>query len=231
MHTEHQTEQTVTATEMPPVIDSGESKPSKRGGRRPGAGRKQNLAKRLLKGFSHGAIAEAVATVDCGAVIVGLLRSKREKMRLETLAFIRDTLIGRPSQNVSLSGGVVHAHTVWRPLASLTDEEVKLLDTITNKLTAPVSNASPNAPQNQTESKPAIEVVGLDVERRITRQEVVESRERAQHPERVVQVSAGDGEVVLESQEREPRSIMDALTKPTREPMQIGESFGGWRRE
>jgi len=48
------------------------------GGKRPGAGRKPNLAKRLLKGFSREAIAEAVANIDCGAVVVGLLKSKRE---------------------------------------------------------------------------------------------------------------------------------------------------------
>lgn len=59
------------------VNQSVESK-SKRGGRRPGAGRKPNLA-RLLKGFSREAIAEAVANVDVGAVVTSLLKSKREK--------------------------------------------------------------------------------------------------------------------------------------------------------
>lgn len=136
---------------------TAESKQSNRGGRRPGAGRKPNLARLLLRGFSRDAIAEAVANVDCGAVITGLLRSKREKIRLETLAFVRDTVIGRPAQNLNLSGGVLHAHTVWRPLASLSDDEVKLLDTITRKLTAPGPNSLPNAPGNQTESTPAIE--------------------------------------------------------------------------
>jgi hypothetical protein len=157
MHTEQQTEQTVSAPEIAPDSLTGESKRSNRGGRRPGAGRKPNLAKRLLKGLSHGAIAEAVATVDCGAVIVGLLKSKREKMRLETLAFIRDTLVGRPAQNVNLSGGVMHAHTVWRPLSSLTDDEIALLDAITKKLGTPVSNALPDAPQNQIGIKKSIE--------------------------------------------------------------------------
>jgi hypothetical protein len=98
-----------------PQADSGESKPSKRGGKRPGAGRKPNLAKRLLKGFSCESIAEAVSGIDCGAAIAGLLKSKREKMRLEALVYVRDTLLGRPAQNVQLSGGVLHAHTVWRP--------------------------------------------------------------------------------------------------------------------
>jgi hypothetical protein len=151
MQTETQT-QPVTAPENAVLGESGESK-SKRGGRRPGAGRKPNLAKRLLKGFSREAIAEAVATVDVGAVVTSLLKSKREKTKLETLIFLRDTMIGRPSQNLNLSGGLVHAHTTWRPLASLSDEEVQTLDAITKKLTGPT--ASQDAHQNQTESKPA----------------------------------------------------------------------------
>lgn len=141
-----------------PQADSTESRPSRHGGRRPGAGRKPNLAKHLLRGFSRDALAEAAAGVDCGAIVVGLLRSKKERTRLETLAFLRDTIIGRPAQNVSISGGMVHAHTVWRPLASLSDEEVKLLDTITKKLTGPASKALPDTHGNQPESTPAIEV-------------------------------------------------------------------------
>ncbi|HEX8880109.1 MAG TPA: hypothetical protein VF749_08780 [Candidatus Acidoferrum sp.] len=60
-------------------------------------------------------------------VVTSLLKSKREKARLETLIFVRDTLIGRPAQNVQVSGGMLHAHTVWRPLADLTDEEMAQL--------------------------------------------------------------------------------------------------------
>jgi len=56
---------------------------------------------------------------------------------------------------VSLSGGLIHAHTDWRPLAQLSDEEVELLDSITKKLTTPV-NAAQDGPQNQVESKTAI---------------------------------------------------------------------------
>ena len=42
-----------------------------------------NPAKRLLKGLSRDATAEAVAEVNCGVVIVGLLKSKKERRRLE----------------------------------------------------------------------------------------------------------------------------------------------------
>jgi hypothetical protein len=152
-----QTEEHRTTPDIEPLGESGESK-SKRGGKRAGAGRKPNLAKRLLKGFSREAIAEAVANVDVGAVVTSLLKSKREKTKLETLIFLRDTMIGRPAQNVQLSGGVLHAHTVWRPLSALNDEEIALLDKLTKKLSAPASDTSPDAPQNQIESNRAIEV-------------------------------------------------------------------------
>jgi len=156
--------QAIPEPEIAPQDESDESK-AKRGGKRAGAGRKPNLAKHLLKGFSREAILQAVENVDIGAIVVGLLKSKREKTRLETLIFYRDTFIGRPAQNVQLSGGVLHAHTVWRPLASLSDEEVQLLDGITKKLTAPaVSNASPDAPHNQIESNTAIEAEVVESE-------------------------------------------------------------------
>jgi hypothetical protein len=107
MHAEEQ-KQATTAPENAPQADSDESK-SKRGGKRRGAGRKPNLAKRLLKGFTRDVIALAVQEVDVGAVIVSLLKSKRERTRLETLVFVRDTLHGRPAQNVQLSGSMLHA--------------------------------------------------------------------------------------------------------------------------
>src|SRR5262249_46185345 len=67
----------------------------------------------------------------------------------------------RPSRRARSSSNAVAlraATKFWN--CDLTDEEVRLLDTITKKLTAPVSNASPDALQNQIESKPAIEADG-----------------------------------------------------------------------
>jgi hypothetical protein len=142
--------------ENPVARQSDESKPG-RGGKRPGAGRKPNLANRLLKGFTRDAIALAVEDLDVKTVIIGLLKSKSDRTRLETLAFLRDTLHGRPAQSVSFSGGLIHAHTNWRPLENLTDEEFLLLDSITKKLnpSADLSDASQDGSQNQIESKPA----------------------------------------------------------------------------
>jgi hypothetical protein len=100
----------ITTPENALLGESDESK-SKRGGKRAGAGRKPNLAKRLLKGISREAIAEAVATVDVGGIIIGLLKSRRERTRIETLVFVWDRLYGRPAQNVQLSG----AKRLWEP--------------------------------------------------------------------------------------------------------------------
>lgn len=129
-----------------------ESKQSKRGGKRPGAGRKPNLAKHLLKGVSPEALREAMSTIDVGAVVLSLLRSRREKTKLETLIFVWDRLYGRPAQNVNVAGAMIHGHA-WRPLASLTDAEVAQLDMITRKLTASTIN-SQEVPQNQSSIKP-----------------------------------------------------------------------------
>jgi len=151
MQAETQTE-AILAPENTVLGESDESK-SNRGGRRAGRPQAQSgeaSTQRLL------ASGNSPSGCDIGAIVVGLLRSKREKTRLETLVFYRDTFIGRPAQNVSLSGGLVHAHMAWGSLASLSDEEMQTLDAITRKLVAP-ANALPDAHQNQIESKPALE--------------------------------------------------------------------------
>ena len=82
--------QTVTAPQIAPLANSEQSDEpkSRRGGRRPGAGRKPNLAKVLLKGVSRNTILAAVENVDVGSIIIGLLRSKREQTRIEAPHFM-----------------------------------------------------------------------------------------------------------------------------------------------
>ena len=58
--------ETAPKSDQKPI--QSESKP-KRGGKRPGAGRKPNLAKRLLKGVTHATITDAVANIDIAMVI------------------------------------------------------------------------------------------------------------------------------------------------------------------
>jgi hypothetical protein len=101
------------------LIIGGDAK--QRGGKRPGAGRKPNLAKRLLKGFSKETLAEAVKQIDCTKVVNKLLNSKSEHVRLETLNFVWDRLYGRPvQQQVSLNAEL----TLEQRIYSMSDEEM-----------------------------------------------------------------------------------------------------------
>jgi len=160
----------MTSPEMAPVDDSNESKKSKKGGKRPGAGRKPNPVKILLKGVHRDTINAAVQDIDVGTVISQLLKSKRELIRLQTLNFIFDRLMGKPKQEVGISGGLVHAHTRDPRLATLSNEALAELadayDRVIAKHAVPALNAAQDGPQNQIESKPRI--AALPVESDVT---------------------------------------------------------------
>jgi hypothetical protein len=87
--------QPVETSENPPQADSSESKP-KRGGRRPGAGRKPNLAKRLLSGVKPMTAAEALEGVDVRAIVHDLLRHGSRPVKLQTLTVLWDRIYGKP---------------------------------------------------------------------------------------------------------------------------------------
>ena len=57
---------------------------------------------------------------------------------------------GKARQAVSVTGGLVHAHTAYRDpkLASLSAEELEQLDSLSRKLALP----APDGPQNQIEN-------------------------------------------------------------------------------
>jgi hypothetical protein len=157
---EGQVQSAATATKITLQSDSNESK-SKRGGKRPGAGRKPNLTKVLLKGVSRETILAACENVDVGQVIIGLLRSKREQSRIEALHFIFDRVMGKPKHDVSVSGGFVHAHIRDPLLASLPKEALEELlhanNEILAKYSTPFLDVAQDGPQNQIESSTAIE--------------------------------------------------------------------------
>jgi hypothetical protein len=143
--------QPVTMPKIAPA-DSDDSKP-KPGGKRRGAGRKPNLAKALLKGVSRTTILAAVENLDVGSIITGLLHSKREQTRLEALHFVFDRVIGKPKQDLTLSGGIVHAHTRDPLLASLPREALaRSYDEVLAKHAMP---ALQDGPHNQTKSDAA----------------------------------------------------------------------------
>jgi len=137
-----------------------ESKPSKRGGKRPGAGRKPNPVKILLKGVHRDTINAAVQDIDVGSVISQLLKSKREIIQLQTLNFIFDRLLGKPKQELGISGGLVHAHTRDPRLAALSNEALAELaeayDRVLAKHAAPVLDVAQDGPHNQIESNRAL---------------------------------------------------------------------------
>jgi hypothetical protein len=61
---------------------------------------------------------------------------------VKQLALLLAYAEGKPAQSVKLTGGVLHAHA-WRPLATLTDEEVEQLAAIRKRLSGPEEENSP----------------------------------------------------------------------------------------
>ncbi len=51
--------------------------------------------------------------------------------------YLVDRRDGKPKTAIELSGGITHAHTIYRPLSTLSEEELKQLDTLTQKLALP----------------------------------------------------------------------------------------------
>ena len=86
-------------------------------------------------------------------VILGLLRSKKEIIRLQTLNFIFDRIQGKPKQDVSVSGGLVHAHVRDPRLAALPKEALEALARAYDDiLVKHLPDASPDTQHNQMES-------------------------------------------------------------------------------
>jgi hypothetical protein len=136
-----------------------------RGGKRPGAGRKPNMFKHLY--LPGGTVtrnqrprqrpsytAAEVLARCCNEIEAWkwFLTHKDPDIRLKAFVYLTDRRDGKPRQAVDVSGGIVHAHTVYRDprLAALSPEELQLLDALTKKLALP----APDSPQNQIESKP-----------------------------------------------------------------------------
>jgi hypothetical protein len=123
-----------------------------RGGKRPGSGRKPNIAKRLLAGAKPATAAEALAGIDVRAVVHDLLRNGSRSVKLQTLKVLWDRIYGKPKQDVSVSGAMVHAHVRDPFLATLPKEALEeLARSYDNVLTKYVPQ---DGPHNQIESKP-----------------------------------------------------------------------------
>ena len=108
-----------------------ESKPIKgrRGGARPGAGRKPNPLKLMNKPSKE--IARTIyEESNPRAIFARLLRSRSDDVVLRTVCFLHEQAFGKAKQAIDVSGGIVHAHTVYRDprLAALSPEELQALD-------------------------------------------------------------------------------------------------------
>src|SRR5262245_45984051 len=118
--------QPITMPQNPPQTDSTESK-GKRGGRRPRAGRKPNLAKRLLSGVKPLTAAEALEGIDVRVIVHDLLKNGSRPVKLQTLTVLWDRIYGKPKQETNVTGGLLHTHTRDPRLAALSQEALEEL--------------------------------------------------------------------------------------------------------
>jgi len=154
-----QPEQATTAPENAPQADSTPIK-KQHGGKRPGAGRKPNLLKRMIGRLKPGTAADILAGIDVDGVIAEIMKKGSLSLKQRTIADLMDRAWGRPAQAVNVSGGLLHAHTGWRPIADWTDEELAWAEKLSKKLLP--QNASQDGPQNQPQSSTVIEAEVVD---------------------------------------------------------------------
>ncbi len=152
--------QPVTMPKIAPQADSDESKP-KRGGKRPGAGRKPNLAKRLASVLKPMTAVEILQQVDVPGVFRDIFKNGSRPLKLQAVNALWDRALGKPKQDVSVSGGLLHTHTRDPFLASLPKEALEALsrsyDEVLAKYATPVLDVAQDGPQNQVKSSTAIE--------------------------------------------------------------------------
>jgi hypothetical protein len=162
-----QTEQEIRSAAVPGIasaVQSEESKP-KRGGKRTGAGRKPNIAKRLLSGVKAKTAADILSKIDTEALVDDLLKNGSRQLKWEVLTALWERVYGKPKQDVSVSGGIVHAHTRDPFLASLPQAALEALARTYDEILAKhVQQTAQDVPGNQIESKPAIEMVPVESE-------------------------------------------------------------------
>jgi hypothetical protein len=141
-------------------LSKPQSKPAieRRGGKRPGAGRKPNLAKRVLAGVKAKTAADILAGIDSQALVDDLLKNGSKQIKWQVLTALWDRVYGKPKQDVSVSGGIVHAHTRDPFLASLPKEALEALARTYDELLAKhIPNDAQDGPHNQVNSSTAIE--------------------------------------------------------------------------
>jgi hypothetical protein len=71
--------------------------------------------------------AEAMEGIDVRSIVHDLLKNGSRSVKLQTLTVLWDRIYGKPKQDVSVSGGLIHARTRDPFLASLPKEAVEAL--------------------------------------------------------------------------------------------------------
>jgi len=165
-----QIEDQIQSAEIVPIAPEAQSdkSKSKRGGKRPGAGRKPNLAKRLASVLRPMTAAEILQQVDVPGVFSDIFKNGSRPLKLQAVNALWDRALGKPKQDMSISGGLLHTHTRDPFLASLPKEALEALarsyDEVLAKYSTPVLDVAQDGPHNQIESKPAIEVAAVECE-------------------------------------------------------------------
>jgi hypothetical protein len=163
-------EEQIQSAEVPPTALGAQSDKSnsKRGGKRPGAGRKPNLAKRLASVVKPMTAAEILQQVDVPGVFSDIFKNGSRPLKLQAVNALWDRALGKPKQDVSVSGGLLHAHTRDPFLAVLPKGALEALsrsyDEVLAKYSAPVVDVAQDGPHNQIESKPATEEAEMESE-------------------------------------------------------------------
>lgn len=86
-----------------------------------------------------------------------LLKNGSRQLKWQVLTASWERVYGKPKQDVSVSGGIVHAHTRDPFLASLPKEALEALARTYDELLAKhVQNVDQDGSQNQIKSKPAL---------------------------------------------------------------------------
>jgi hypothetical protein len=118
---------------------------------------------RLLSGVKPMTAAEALEGIDVRAVVHDLLKNGSRPVKLQTLTVLWDRVYGKPKQEMSVSGGMIHTHTRNPLLASLPKEALEELarkyDEVLAVHAVPVLDVAQDGPHNQIESNSAIEEV------------------------------------------------------------------------
>jgi len=91
-----------------------------------------------------------------GGTVRALLKHPSANIRLQTLNFVFDRMLGKPKQEVGISGSLVHTHTRDPRLATLPNEALEALarayDDVLAQYTPTVLDVAQDGPQNQIES-------------------------------------------------------------------------------